>query len=356
MTRAGAAYLLCCVVGLAALAACAPPRMAPSLEPAANARIWPPPPEVPRYAYVRTLTGEQDFADPAPARETGKQILEWIVGIVLGAQTPLELQRPVDGVVDDRGRILVTDMSHGAVIVFDMQELRVEKWDEAYPGTGFVAPVAIAPDGAGGVWVTDTELKQVIRLGPGGEPLGTLGDGLFQRPTGIARDPVTGRIFVTDTSRHRVVVFNADLDVVDVIGGRGAGPGEFNFPTHITVAERRLYVADTLNFRIQVFDLDGEGRLTIGRLGLNVGDMTRPKGVAVGGDGRVYVVESYYDHLLVFDEAGRLLMPIGGTGNEVGHFYLPSGVWTDDRNNVYVADMFNGRISIFRELTPGVLQ
>jgi DNA-binding beta-propeller fold protein YncE len=112
-----------------------------------------------------------------------------------------------------------------------------------------------------------------------------------------------------------------------------------------------LLVADTLNFRVQVFDRGRDGRLAFGSIGLFVGDMTRPKGVAVGGDGRIYVVESYYDHLLIFDQDGRLLLPIGGTGSEVGRFYLPSGVWTDDLGRVYVADMFNGRIVVFKELT-----
>ena len=79
--------------------------------------------------------------------------------------------------------------------------------------------------------------------------------------------------------------------------------------------------------------------------------MTRPKGVAVGGDDRIYVVESYYDHLLVFDRGGRLLLPIGGTGAEVGRFYLPSGVWTDTSGRGYVAAMFHGRLVVFKELT-----
>ena len=81
--------------------------------------------------------------------------------------------------------------------------------------------------------------------------------------------------------------------------------------------------------------------------------MARPKGVAVGADGRVYVVESYYDHLLVFDPEGRFLMPIGGTGTDEGQFYLPAGVWTDSTGRVYVADMFNGRVAVFKELTQG---
>jgi len=46
----------------------------------------------------------------------------------------------------------------------------------------------------------------------------------------------------------------------------------------------RLYVVDTLNFRVQVFDRDGTPVFDFGELGLSVGNMSRPKGVATGGD------------------------------------------------------------------------
>jgi DNA-binding beta-propeller fold protein YncE len=131
-----------------------------------------------------------------------------------------------------------------------------------------------------------------------------------------------------------------------VIGQRGEGVGEFNFPTFIAFANNSLYVTDTLNSRVQIMTGEGEYQLKFGRRGLYVGDLPRPKGIATDADGRVYVVESYYDHLLVYSNDGQLLLPIGGTGSDVGQFYLPSGVWTDSKNRVYVADMFNGRVVI----------
>jgi DNA-binding beta-propeller fold protein YncE len=91
--------------------------------------------------------------------------------------------------------------------------------------------------------------------------------------------------------------------------------------------------------------------LDFGELGLFVGDMSRPKGVAIGGNGRIYVVESFYDHLLIFDPDGKLLLPIGGSGREVGQFYLPAGVWAGSQGRVFVADMFNGRVVVLAEQT-----
>ena len=334
------------------LAGCAGPKVAPTLAPAAGARIWPEPPETARYAYAGTLIGEGDFTKDQ-GRSTAIKVAEFITGALFGAAPPLELQRPVAGMVDAAGRVLVVDMGQQAVMVFDMAEKRFRRWDQATEEKNFAAPSGIADDGAGGVYVTDADLGVVVRLDGRGKPLGLFGRGEMQRPTGIARDARTGRIYVTDTARHKVLIFSPEGKLVDTIGARGHENYEFNFPTHLAIAGDRLYVADTLNFRIQVFTLDGDGRLNFGQIGLNVGNMTRPKGVAVGADGRVYVVESYFDHLLVFDPQGRFLLPIGGTGTDEGRFYLPAGVWTDAQNRVYVADMFNGRVSVFQELTRG---
>jgi DNA-binding beta-propeller fold protein YncE len=139
-----------------------------------------------------------------------------------------------------------------------------------------------------------------------------------------------------------------------VLGRRGEGEGEFNYPTHLAFAEGELYVTDTMNSRIQVLDgASGSMRRSFGTRGLYVGNLVRPKGIALDSERNVYVVESYYDHLLVFDRHGRFLMGIGGLGAESGKFYLPAGVWTDHLNRVFVADMFNGRVVLFQHLGGG---
>ena len=343
------------LAALLLLAGCATPKVAPTLEAGPKAAVWPNEPETPRFAYAGTLVGEQDFVSPAGdgGRSTAMKVAEFITGALFGQAAPVELQRPIAGVVDADGRVMVVDMAQQAVMVFDMPAKELRRWPHATEESDFAAPSGIALDGQGGVYVTDTELGMVVHLDREGKPIGGFGKGVLSRPTGIARDPKSGRIYVTDTARHKVLVFGADGQLQDTIGARGHGNFEFNFPTHLAIAGDRLYVADTLNFRIQIFTLDGEGRLSFGQIGLNVGNMTRPKGVAVGADGRIYVVESYFDHLLVFDPDGRFLLPIGGTGTSEGRFYLPAGVWTDSRNRVYVADMFNGRVSVFKELTQG---
>jgi DNA-binding beta-propeller fold protein YncE len=264
------------------------------------------------------------------------------------------LQRPAAVIGDERGRLYVSDASRQAVFVFDEKAGELQLWARASALLSFVAPSGIALAPGGGVFVADAELGFVARLDAGGEPVAALGRGVLKRPTGLAHDPASGLLYVADTMAHDVKVFDATGTLQRVIGQRGAGDGQFNFPTHLALARGELVVTDTLNSRIQVFSA-GAGRFvrSFGARGQVLGNLVRPKGVAVDGEANVYVVESYHDSLLVFSPRGEFLLPIGGTGSAAGRFYLPAGVWVDAANRVFVADMFNGRVVRFQFLGGG---
>lgn len=316
---------------------------------------FPPPPEVPRYLYAGELIGEANFRrDGEQARGTLRRLFDAITGLDSADAPRVELQRPIAGMADERGRIYVTDMSRQAVFVFDTVAGELNVWNNAHGVTSFAAPVGIAAGREGEVLVADAELALVARLDAAGNPKGTIGKGMLKRPTGVARDPARGLVYVADTHAHDVKVFDDSGALVEVIGRRGERPGEFNFPTHLAFARGELYVTDSMNSRVQVFSAEGELlKRELGARGLYVGNLVRPKGVAVDNEGHVYVVEGYYDHLLVFGHDGEFLLPIGGTGADAGRFYLPSGVWVDARNRVFVADMFNGRVVVFQFLGGG---
>ena len=312
--------------------------------------LWPAAPEVPRYLYTGTLTGEQNFRRPEIERSSLAALGRWMVGLDERPAAPLVLQRPVAVVGNDDGRLYVSDTSRQAIFVFDEKAGELLLWEQAEGAARFVSPVglAVAP---GRLFVADAELGAVFVLDAAGTPRRTIGRGLLTRPTGLARDPLRGRLYVADTYAHDVKVFSDEGELLHVIGRRGKDDGEFNFPTHLAWAQGELYVTDTLNNRIQVFAADGQVlQRKWGSRGLVVGNLVRPKGVGVDGEGNVYVVESYYDSLLVYSARGEFLLPIGGTGTATGRFYLPAGVWVDARNRVHVADMFNGRVVLFQFL------
>lgn len=346
------------LLGLAAmlLSACAQTQYVMQLDPdyrssGGVARVWPTEPETPRYRYVGQLLGQENFvSDQVEQRHAGVKLMHWLVGLFAGSEEKITLKRPQSGAVDASGRVYVTDISNHGVFVFDQVAGKLLVWHRASERQNFVTPIGIAIGAGDQVLVADAELGRVFRLDRDGKPLGSFGQGLLKRPTGLARDPVRGRIYVSDTHAHDIKVFDDAGVLLEVMGHRGEAEGESNFPTHLAFAGDKLYMTDSMNARVQVFDADGKGVGTLGQRGLYVGNLTRPKGVAVDGSGNIYVVESFYDHLLVFNSKGDFLLPIGGTGKEIGQFYLPAGVWSDAQGRIYVADMFNGRIVIFQFL------
>ena len=307
--------------------------------------------EVPRYVYVGELTGEENFREPQEKKTGVGAFLQWLAGLFDNEAVQVILQRPQSGVLDGDGRIFVTDTSRQAVFVFDQKKGRLDVWENANEIKRFVAPTGIALGESGEIYVADAELGFIARLDHNGKSVGTFGQGELRRPVGLAFDAATRQLYVADTYAHDIKIFDMAGRLLRTFGRHGNNPGEFNYPTCLTLAKGELYVADTMNARVQVLDVEtGQPKRIIGERGLNVGNLVRPKGVAVDDEGNVYVVESYHDHLLVFNKNGEFLMPIGGTGNEVGMFYLPSGVWIDEHNRIFVADMFNGRVALFQFL------
>lgn len=306
---------------------------------------------VPRYFYAGEITGENNFVRPESERETAKHLIARFFDIIIGAAPPLLLDRPQAGAVDEAGRILVTDMGHAAVFVFDEQAGKLSVWGKAAGTTDFIAPVGIAVGPAGQVFVADAELGLVARLDRDGNTLAPLGKGQLLRPTGLAYEPHSQRLFVADTRAQQIKIFDLDGKLLSTLGERGEGPGQFNYPTHIAVLNDKLYVSDTLNARVQVLST-ATGRYlgALGRRGLFLGELVRPKGVATDSEHNIYVVESYHDYLLVYNRRGEFLLPIGGVGQGPGNFHLPAGVWVDARNRVFVADALNRRVAIFQFL------
>ena len=314
--------------------------------------MWPSLPDKPRFRYVGQLVGEDNLKaiDNSGTGAALGRFFKALVGLGEEPERVRNLLRPQSGTVDATGRIIVTDAGRQSIFVFDQNLGKLSIWKSATERLDFVSPVGISVAKNGDILVADSELHRVIRLDAQGNPKAEFGFADLERPTGLAIDPQTGRIFVADTAEHNVKVYSDDGTLVQIIGQVGIKPGEFNAPTHISFQNGLLYVTDTFNARVQVFDSTGKFVRTIGSRGLYMGNLVRPKGVAADNQGNVYIIESFHDYLLVYDQDARFLLPIGGTGAGVGQFYLPAGVWTDSRDRIYVADMYNGRVEVFQYL------
>ena len=314
---------------------------------------WPGPPAAPKLEYVGMLFGEQNFVRVGQ-ESTGTRFLRWLTGLGEGDERIVQLVRPQSGIVDSRGRILVTDGGSPSVFVFDEINGSYAVWHEAMSGLDFLSPVGIVEHPAGGYLVVDADLGDIFFLSPDGVPLGRFTTDELLRPTGLDIDKDNGNVYVADKDASHVKVYSPRGLLLRTIGEPGSGQGQLNAPLHVHVSDDRLFVSDALNANVQIFATeDGRSLGQIGQRGLYVGNLVRPKGVTTDSDGNVYVVESYYDHLLIYNQGGEFLLPIGGTGSEIGRFYLPAGIWSDGRDRIFVADMFNARVVIFRYVGAG---
>jgi hypothetical protein len=345
------------LLGLLLLAGCAAaPKVIDYYPEGANTQAplsWPGPSDVPRLEYAGQLLGEQNFV-ATEAESGGARFLRWLTGLRRGGDRIVQLVRPQTGIVDSRGRILVTDGGSPSVFVFDEVNGSYAVWREAMSGLDFLSPVGIAELPTGGYLVVDADIGDIFVLSPDGVPLGRFTADTLLRPTGLDIDPDNGEVFVADKSASHVKVFSQGGVLLRTIGVAGDGEGQLNAPMHIRISDDKLFVSDALNANVQIFAKnDGRSLGQIGRRGLYVGNLVRPKGVTTDRDGNVYVIESYYDHLLIYNQNGELLLPIGGTGNDIGRFFLPAGAWSDARDRIFVADMFNARVVIFRYVSAG---
>ena len=314
----------------------APGRRAPSVP--VVRLTWPPPPAPARIRFVRSL-------DPAAVRRKPSW-LSRVWKTLVGAGDEPRMVQPYGIAVGPDGKIYVADTFGGAVHVFDpvnsgYSAIKVD--GESLIGVGVAG---------GSLFVTDSTTGRLLCLDAKGRTLWTRGrrDG-FVRPTGLVT--AGDRVYVVDTAAHRVVVVSFGGTILGSFGGRGAGPGQFNFPTNIARgADGRLYVTDTMNFRVEVFSPDGRYLHAFGQLGDGSGDFDKPKGIAIDSDGHIYVVEGFNDVVQIFDAEGRLLLVVGGSGSGDGQFWLPSGIAIAN-DVVYVADSANRRVSMFEYLKDG---
>ena len=168
--------VLASLVVLSIIGGCSSPpqrmEMFPSAAMEDQQRVWPGPPQVPRYRYAGQLLGEVNFERAPGAVSAGQRALRWIVGAGRRTREAQMLVRPQGGMVDAAGRILVTDVGRQAVFVFD-PDAGLSVWDQADGGENFVSPLGITAGPSDEIYVADAELARIVRLDAKGSPIGS---------------------------------------------------------------------------------------------------------------------------------------------------------------------------------------
>lgn len=152
-------------------------------------------------------------------------------------------------------------------------------------------------------------------------------------PGKVASDEKRGRLFISDSNNHRILITDASGKVLDVIGNGAPGSQDGNFegasfrqPQGVSAAGELLYIADTENHLIRVADLSRRSVSTVLGTGLQARRFNQPgrgRSVALNSpwdvlalDGKLYIAMAGFHQLWVANVQGWDARPFAGSGRE----------------------------------------
>jgi DNA-binding beta-propeller fold protein YncE len=133
-------------------------------------------------------------------------------------------------------------------------------------------------------------------------------------------------------------------------GTSGSGDGEMLFPNSAAAdSQGRVYVSDGNNRRISVWDGAGNFQFNFGS-GTGPGSLSLPRGIIIDSRDRLYVVDTVAQNVKVYDVSGSqpaFLFEFGDFGKGDGLFNYPNDIAVDSSGRLYIADRENNRIEVW---------
>ena len=174
-------------------------------------------------------------------------------------------------------------------------------------------------------------------------------------------DAASGRIYVADGERHELGIYAADGSLITRLGGRGSDDGQFDFPAGIAIdpLSGEVLVSDQRNSRVQFFDGDGNflacvRMRTATRCGFDFACSNLrqyDQGLTLDGLGRIYVADAFEGVVHVLARDGRRIGAIGAHGRGPGQLRQPLDVVIDANERLFVTSPANGRLEMY-SLSP----
>lgn len=310
--------------------------------------VWPKPPQKERIKFLYSFAGEKNLG---VEKSFFKKALDFFFG---DEEKNNSFERPQGITVDNKGRILVSDIGLKGIHIFDFNE-KEYRFIKEYDDSLLVTPIGITVADNDNIYVCDSAIPAILVFDEDLKYINRIHIDLI-RPTAVKINKQI--LYITDTGASQIIVYDLAANKEKFrFGKRGNDTGEFNYPVHLNISApsndstiQKIFVIDALNFRIQVFNLTGKSINSFGRAGNSVGDFGRPKGIALDSENHVYIADALFDVIQIFDQDGQMLLAFGGSGDKSGNFYLPTDIFIDKNDRIYVVDSGNRRVQVFQYL------
>jgi probable HAF family extracellular repeat protein len=224
------------------------------------------------------------------------------------------------------GNILAGDQT-GRIQIFDPKG----NFKEYFGGTGVQFITATVPG--------TNQLATFYPTGTGG---GLFGDGYLASsaagivgfPIGLAVDPINGNVVALDAA-DRVLIFNSAGVLQSTFGSPGTGPGQFAFAlvndipsaggVAIDPVTENILVTDWGNFRVQIFSPSGVYLGQFGTQGAGNGQFYLPIGIAIDPETRnIVVMDHGNSRVEIFNSSGAYLSQFGPPARAANASWDPS--------------------------------
>jgi sugar lactone lactonase YvrE len=200
--------------------------------------------------------------------------------------------------------------------------------------------IAAAPDGR--IYVTETGRGRVSVFDSAGRVERTFG--ALAGASGIAVGP--GGVYVVERDAHRVAHYTADGGSLGTFGGKGVGNGQFQTPEDVALQGNNVIV--TSQYRFQRFTPAGAFIDGHGGAGPGLGDFEGLRGVATTADGGIFTTETTNHRVQRFSSAFAPLSAFGEKGLLDGQLTTASGIAADAASSsVWVTDLATGKTQRF---------
>lgn len=242
-------------------------------------------------------------------------------------------------------KIVIADSGNGRLLIYSLEGERIKTEEEIkIPQLGY--PIRVQADSKGVIFALDGKNRRIVRIGPGGEFRGYVG----QDETAPSRNLVP-RSFKIDKNDNIYLldIFSEKIFVLDPSGKYTRDiefPKNAGFISDIAVdAKGTIFLIDSIR---SVIFVAAKEEKTFRPLTESMKEKMRfPVSIESDNRGLLYISDQNGSFVVIFDKDGVLKDRKLNLGWKEGLLYYPSQLCVSDKGEFVISDRENNRIQVF---------